>query len=60
MVEDADKVIAVIENEEELPGYLAKSSKLVRWNVPDPKGKDIEFTRQVRDKIKNLIIELVK
>lgn len=55
MVREADKVIAIIEDEEQLPDYLSQSSKLIRWNVPDPKGKDIVFTRQVREQIKSLI-----
>jgi arsenate reductase (thioredoxin) len=55
MVENADKVITIIEDEEQLPEYLQKSPKLIRWNVPDPKGKDLEFTRNVRDQIKDLI-----
>lgn len=55
MVKDADKVIAIIEDEEVLPDYLSISPKLVRWNVPDPKRKDLEFTRMVRDGIKKNI-----
>lgn len=55
MVEDSDKVIVIIEDGESLPEYLSNSSKLIRWNIPDPKGKDIEFTRKVKDQIKALI-----
>ncbi len=55
MVEDADKVVAIVEDEVVLPEYLANSPKLIRWNVPDPKGKDLEFTRDVKEKIKSLI-----
>lgn len=55
MVEDADKVVAIVEDEIVLPDYLSNSPKLVRWNVPDPKGKDLEFTRDVKDEIKSLI-----
>ncbi|MBX4198591.1 low molecular weight phosphatase family protein [Candidatus Parcubacteria bacterium] len=60
MVEDSDKVIAIIEDTEVLPDYLTNSPKLIRWNVPDPKGKDITITRQIKDQIKELIIGLVK
>lgn len=59
MVNDSDKIIAIIEDEEALPDYLLNSSKLVRWNVPDPKGKDIEFTRNVKNQIKILIEDLI-
>ena len=55
MVENADKVVAIIEDEEELPEYLSNSEKLTRWNVPDPKGKDLEFTRNVKDQIRERI-----
>lgn len=55
MVENADKVVAIVEDEIVLPDYLSGSPKLIRWNVPDPKGKDLEFTRDVKDKIKSLI-----
>ncbi len=60
MVEDSDKVIAIIEDEEILPDYLLNSPKLVRWNIPDPKGKDLDFTRNVKDQIKNKIEDLIK
>ena len=55
MVHDADKIIAIIEDSEELPDYLINSGKLVRWNVPDPKGQDLAFTREVKgsDKTKD-------
>lgn len=55
MVEDCDKVVAIIEDEMELPEYLTNSPKLVRWNLPDIKGKDLEFTRNVKNQIKELI-----
>lgn len=55
MVNDADKVVAITENIEELPDYLLNSQKLIRWYIPDPKGKDIEFTRNVKNNIKEHI-----
>lgn len=60
MVEDSDKVVAIIEDEEILPDYLTNSSKLIRWNIPDPKGKDLEFTRNVKNQIKDKIDNLIK
>jgi len=35
--------------EETCPAALAK--KIVDWQIPDPKGKPIDFFRQVRDEI---------
>ncbi len=58
MLAGADKAVVIIEDEEELPEFLANSPKLTRWNVPDPKGKDLEFTRKVKDTIKNHIEKL--
>jgi arsenate reductase len=58
MVNTADKVIVIMEDTEELPEYLVNSPKLIRWCIPDPKGKDLVFTRNVRDQIKNQIKKL--
>ena len=58
MVHEADKVIVIMEDAAPLPEYLKESSKVVCWSVPDPKGKDLEFTRGVKDQIKGLIKEL--
>lgn len=55
MVESVDKVVAIMEEHEELPEYLINSGKLVRWNVLDPKGKDLGATREIKNKIKELI-----
>ncbi len=59
MVTSADKVIVILEDEEPLPSYLSDSPKLIRWNVPDPKGQDLVFTRNVRDDIKNRIEKIL-
>jgi protein-tyrosine-phosphatase len=58
MIEDADKVVAIVEEDFLLPEYLLDSPKLIRWNVPDPKGKDLEFTREVKNQIKSFIEEM--
>lgn len=58
MLQDAQRAIAIIEDTEELPEFLQNSPKLIRWNVPDPKGKDLDFTRQVKDIIKRYIEKL--
>lgn len=60
MVDGSDRVIAIIEDTEPLPDFLLNSPKLTRWNVPDPKGQDLEFTREVRDGIKIRIQNLLK
>ena len=55
MTDEADKVVVIMEDQEELPEYLINSPKVVRWNVPDPKGKDLETTRQIKDHIRKLV-----
>lgn len=54
IVNNADKIIAILEDEE-LPEYLVNSPKLIRWYVTDPKGKDLNETRRIKDEIKELI-----
>lgn len=54
MVNNSDIVIALLEDEE-LPEYLVDSPKLVRWYIVDPKGKDLDETRRIKDEIKELI-----
>ncbi|MBC7982114.1 hypothetical protein H7X65_03495 [Candidatus Parcubacteria bacterium] len=55
LVNGSDKVIAILEDEE-LPDYLVNSPKLTRWHVVDPKGKDLNETRKIKDEIKELIV----
>lgn len=55
MVNSSDKVVVLLEDEE-LPEYLVGSPKLVRWFVVDPKGKDLDETRKIKDEIKELIL----
>ena len=58
MVQNAAQVIAIIEDSEELPEYLLSSPKLIRWNISDPKGKDLLFTREVKNAIKDQIEQM--
>ncbi|MEN9649760.1 MAG: hypothetical protein RL094_727 [Candidatus Parcubacteria bacterium] len=55
MVNDADKVIVILEENEEVPDYLVHSPNIERWSVADPKGKDIDATRIIKDQIKQRI-----
>ena len=32
----------------------------IEWQIEDPKGKDLDFFRKVRDEIKNKITDLIK
>ena len=58
MVANADRVVVIIEDEEILPEYISSSQKFIRWSMLDPKGKDRDFTRDVKNKIGELLDEL--
>ncbi|NWF93109.1 MAG: hypothetical protein HXY46_09335 [Syntrophaceae bacterium] len=44
--------------EETCPAVLTK--KIVEWNLPDPKGKPINFFREVRDLVENKVRGLLR
>lgn len=57
MVEQADKVITM--------GCIdscpyAPAEKTIKWDIPDPKGRDREFFIKVRDTIEAQIVDLLK
>lgn len=60
MAEKADMIILVVDVDDPVPEYLASGSRTVRWTVNDPKGKDLDFHRKVRDQISDLVNGLSK
>jgi protein-tyrosine-phosphatase len=56
MFDDADKVVLVMDDDDPIPDYVQNSSKVIHWDVPDPKGTDLQRHRDVRDIIKQKII----
>ena len=58
MIDDADKIIVILEDKDILTPNLIGLSKVTRWSVLDPKGQDINFAREVKNKIKALIESL--
>lgn len=60
MADEADKIILIVDDEDPVPDYLTESPKSIRWDVPDPKGKSLEFTRKVRDEIKKRVKSLLE
>jgi len=56
MVEWADKIFMITDENDPIPDYLKESDKTVHWELPDPKGTDLETHREIRDKIKELIL----
>jgi len=57
MVEWADRVIMITDKHDSVPDYLAGSPNLTHWELPDPKGTDLETHRKIKDEIKGLILE---
>ncbi len=55
MANGTDKIILVVDERDPIPEYLPNNQKVTKWNVLDPKGQDLEFTRNTRDQIKELI-----
>ncbi len=47
---------------DECPVFIQRSSnvKRINWDIPDPKGKPIEFFRKVRDEIESKIREIIE
>ncbi|MFA5144453.1 MAG: arsenate reductase ArsC [Candidatus Omnitrophota bacterium] len=39
---------------------FAPADKHIQWNIEDPKGKNIDFFRRVRDEIKNKVTSFIK
>lgn len=54
-----DKII-VLTSKEDLPNFVSESKKIVYWDIPNPRGYDLENTRKTKDQIKKLIEIFVK
>ncbi len=58
LIQGADMIIS-FEEEKDLPEYLQNSREIRFWNCPNPKGESYPFHIDVRDRIKNLVQELI-
>jgi protein-tyrosine-phosphatase len=54
---DYDKVIVMAETET-IPEWLKNSPNTIVWDIPDVKGKDIDTTRKIFEKIKKRVSKL--
>ncbi len=63
MIENADFVVTMgcrVEDVCPRPLIAKMEKKLVDWQIEDPKGKPIEKVREIRGKIENNVLELLK
>lgn len=56
MVDNSDIVVSMAEIDTE-PAYLKESPKLIRWNIVDPKGMSTDDTREIKNLIKEHIMD---
>jgi arsenate reductase (thioredoxin) len=59
MANSASKIVLVVDECDPVPDYLVDNQKVVKWDVLDPKGQSLEFTRNVKDQIKDLVKDFV-
>ncbi len=58
MIEQSISVNMGCMNRESCPALFVKD--LIDWNISDPKNKDIVQVREIRDIIKNRVLDLIK
>jgi protein-tyrosine-phosphatase len=58
MVKEADKVILVVDERDPIPDYINLNTA-IKWDVIDPKGQTLEFTRDTKEQIKAHIKDLI-
>ena len=58
MIEQSILVNMGCMNCESCPALFVKD--VIDWNISDPKDKDLEEIRKIRDQIKNEVLNLVK
>lgn len=59
-LEWADLIISVCESSKGLCKIIKTKKKIINWDIEDPRGKDLELYRKVRDKIEEKVKELIE
>jgi arsenate reductase len=54
-----DQIIVMAEPDT-IPQYLHNHPKAVYWDIPDPRFKGIDATRETRDELKRKIVDLLE
>lgn len=55
---DTSDLLIVMAEKDTWPDYLKESSKVIFWEVENPKDAGYEKTKEIRDIIKNLVTKL--
>lgn len=58
MLDQYDAVVSMAKRED-TPAWLLRSPKYIHWDVTDPRGQDLQRTREVRDEIEAKVTELI-
>lgn len=58
LVTAADKIVIMAEKET-WPDYLIGNDKIIYWDIIDPKAKELEDTRVIREQIHGLVERLI-
>lgn len=59
MANTADVVVS-FKPADELPDFLKNHANIRYWNVTDPQAHPIEFHRQVRDEVREKVVDLIE
>ena len=61
IIKDKD-IVVLMTKKGEIPDYVKEAKRLILWDIEDPKGRDMNFHRKIRDeihiKVNRLIDEL--
>lgn len=55
MINDADTIVFMSDVFDPIPDYLLNNSKIINWNIDNPKGMDLAGHIRVKNQIKQLI-----
>jgi len=59
MLDQYDYIISMAEKEVS-PDWLVSAPNYIYWDVPDPKGQNLEITLKSRDEIKSRVEDFIK
>jgi arsenate reductase (thioredoxin) len=59
MLDDYDEIV-VMADSDTIPEYLHDHPRAVYWDIPDPRFKGIDATRETRDEIKRRVVGLLQ